>query len=233
MKYAVFSDIHGNYHALKAILDDLKKKNINNIIYLGDAVSLGPDSNLCLNELIKRNVTFILGNHEYYLIDDKYLDSDMTKIEIDHHTWIKSKISDDNLKIINNSNNKYELEINNKKFTFIHFFLSKKGIYPFEHLSIFKNDKYAKVMNSIDSDYIFYGHLHSGRYDVINGKHYYGVGSSGCIKTNKTFYYLIDTNKEINIEKIDVVYNRNAFINRMKHMNYPEKEHISKDFYGI
>ena len=48
MKVAVFSDIHGNYQALCAILKDIRKNNIDKIIYLGDAVSLGPDSSLCL-----------------------------------------------------------------------------------------------------------------------------------------------------------------------------------------
>ena len=42
MKVAVFSDIHGNYEALTSIYDDIKKNNIDEIIFLGDVIGLGP-----------------------------------------------------------------------------------------------------------------------------------------------------------------------------------------------
>ena len=66
MKIAVFSDIHGNYQALESILKDIKGKKIDKTIFLGDAVSLGPDSNKCLDLLFKEKVTFIFGNNELY-----------------------------------------------------------------------------------------------------------------------------------------------------------------------
>ena len=68
MRIAVFSDIHGNYQALCAILNHIKKNNIDKIIYLGDAVSIGPDSSLCVKKLISDADIFILGNHEHYII---------------------------------------------------------------------------------------------------------------------------------------------------------------------
>ena len=55
MKVAVFSDIHGNYQALDAILNDIKNENIDKIIFLGDSVSLGPCPNECIDRLIKEN----------------------------------------------------------------------------------------------------------------------------------------------------------------------------------
>ena len=71
MKVAVFSDIHGNYQALDAILNDVKKKSVDEIIFLGDSVSLGPSPYECIDRLMKKNITFINGNHELYLLDKK------------------------------------------------------------------------------------------------------------------------------------------------------------------
>lgn len=233
MQYAVFSDIHGNYQALKSILSDIKRRRIKNIIYLGDAVAGGPDSNQCLTELIKNNVIFILGNHELYLFDNKYYDDDISSKEIEHNEYLKAKISKSNMEYLKNCKMNYEININDKKLSFMHFFLSKNDNYPYEHISIYKKDKYARIMDNIDSNYTFYGHYHEGRYDVINGKQYYGIGSSGCTLRNKTYYYLIDSTKDINIEKIELEYNRSAFENRIKHMDYPDKKRLSKNFFGI
>ena len=38
MKLAVFSDIHGNIQALNAILKDIKNKDVDKIISLGDVI---------------------------------------------------------------------------------------------------------------------------------------------------------------------------------------------------
>ena len=40
-KIAVLSDIHGNIAALKAVVDDIQRKNVDQVINLGDHVS-GP-----------------------------------------------------------------------------------------------------------------------------------------------------------------------------------------------
>ena len=42
MKIAVFTDIHGNYPALKAIMEDINKSEFNEVIFLGDAIGIGP-----------------------------------------------------------------------------------------------------------------------------------------------------------------------------------------------
>lgn len=66
MKIAVFTDIHGNYEALKSIIEDIKKLKIDSIICLGDTIGIGPNSKECLDLIIENNITMILGNHELY-----------------------------------------------------------------------------------------------------------------------------------------------------------------------
>lgn len=232
MKVAVFSDIHGNYQALCAILKDIRKKNIDKIIYLGDAVSLGPDSSLCLKRLNSEVDVFILGNHEHYIIEGSQIDKDMSLNEICHHDWLIKTLNKQDINILSSNNNSYELIINNKKFLFIHFFL-KDDIYPYEHLTIFKNGRFKEIASSLDVDYVFYGHYHPGRYDEIMNKKLYCIGSSGCVHDDKTYYYVIDSKDDINIEKIELKYDRKKFINRINNINYPEVDEIKKSFFGI
>lgn len=232
MKVAVFSDIHGNYQALMAILKHIKKNNIDKIIYLGDAVSIGPDSMQCLKRLNNEIDVFILGNHEHYIIDGSQIDKDMSIGELSHNEWLIKTLDEQDINKLKKYKNSYELSINNKKFLFIHFFL-KNEIYPYEHLSIYKSDKFEQIISNIDADYIFYGHFHPGRYDEISNKKLYCIGSSGCVNTDKTFYYVIDSKQDINIEKIELKYNRKAFVNRINNINYPEIDEIKKSFFGI
>ncbi|MBP5450736.1 MAG: metallophosphoesterase family protein [Treponema sp.] len=42
MKYAIISDIHGNFPALQAILKDAKNQNINHYLFAGDYCLSGP-----------------------------------------------------------------------------------------------------------------------------------------------------------------------------------------------
>lgn len=69
MKFAILSDIHGNYEALTAVLKDLEKRSADAIISLGDNVGYGPDSARVVDELLARGVLSVQGNHERAMFD--------------------------------------------------------------------------------------------------------------------------------------------------------------------
>lgn len=65
MRYAIISDIHGNLEALQSVLAEIKKKDVDSILCLGDMVGYGPNPNECI-DLIKEQAEVILaGNHDY------------------------------------------------------------------------------------------------------------------------------------------------------------------------
>ena len=70
MTYAVVSDIHGNYPALKAIMADAQMNGAHHFIFLGDYTNSIPFQNE-VTETIRTlpNKTVIRSNHENYLID--------------------------------------------------------------------------------------------------------------------------------------------------------------------
>jgi putative phosphoesterase len=67
---ALISDIHGNFVALKEVLNVIDQLNITEIYCLGDVVGYYSQINECCEELQKRNVKCILGNHDWYLISN-------------------------------------------------------------------------------------------------------------------------------------------------------------------
>ena len=62
LKIAIISDIHGNLEALKATLEDIKRRKVDKIICLGDIIAKGVHPKECL-ELVKKNCEIVIqGN---------------------------------------------------------------------------------------------------------------------------------------------------------------------------
>ncbi|WP_298222813.1 metallophosphoesterase family protein [Flavobacterium sp.] len=66
-KIGIISDIHGNYEALKTVLAELDAMNITEIYCLGDVVGYYSQVNECCDELRKRNIPCLMGNHDWYM----------------------------------------------------------------------------------------------------------------------------------------------------------------------
>ncbi|MCI4669477.1 MAG: metallophosphatase family protein [Bacteroidia bacterium] len=64
MKIALFSDVHGNIPALMAVLEDMKKQHVDQIYCLGDLVSYAPFPNEVVEEIRRRYIPTIAGNHD-------------------------------------------------------------------------------------------------------------------------------------------------------------------------
>ena len=67
MKIGVISDIHGNYEALKSVLSELDRLGVSEIYSLGDVVGYYSQVNECCEELQKREIPNLMGNHDWYM----------------------------------------------------------------------------------------------------------------------------------------------------------------------
>jgi predicted phosphodiesterase len=64
MRVAVVSDIHGNLHALHAVLDAVSGERVDALWCLGDLVGYGPRPNECCEEVERAVSTCLAGNHD-------------------------------------------------------------------------------------------------------------------------------------------------------------------------
>lgn len=65
---AIISDVHGNYEALKKVLEKIDSMNISEIYCLGDVAGYYSQINECCDVLRKRNVRCVMGNHDWYMV---------------------------------------------------------------------------------------------------------------------------------------------------------------------
>ena len=66
---ALISDIHGNFEALTAVLEDIQSKGITEIYCLGDIVGYGPNPCECIDAVMDLDMC-LLGNHDQAALFD-------------------------------------------------------------------------------------------------------------------------------------------------------------------
>jgi putative phosphoesterase len=111
MRIAFISDIHGNFTAFQAVLADIKSQSIDQIICLGDAITLGPQPLEVLNALRELKCLYIKGNHDAAALDPE----NAVQYEVASHLipdlyWCKNQLSNDDLRFLDSF--KPTLEIN-------------------------------------------------------------------------------------------------------------------------
>jgi predicted phosphodiesterase len=63
--FAVISDIHSNLEALQAVLADIDRRSIKEILCLGDIIGYGASPRECLDLVIERCKINLCGNHDH------------------------------------------------------------------------------------------------------------------------------------------------------------------------
>lgn len=62
MKLALIADIHGNFHALEAVLEDIRRQRADKVYVLGDIVFKGPLPEKCVQTVRALNTVVLQGN---------------------------------------------------------------------------------------------------------------------------------------------------------------------------
>lgn len=201
MKIAVFSDAHGNLKALKAVLEQIKEKNADLIVFLGDIFQRGNEETECL-ELLKGNEIICLkGNCELYLEHGVDIDPDVEYLR-DYYDGMRKKLTDEQMQFIKQMPLFYENEFHGHKIHFSHFLFSDiDSPYPFLQLSDLKNGVFDKVCKSEDVmkyELVVVGHSHK---NFVKGN-VVSVSASGL---DGASYLLIEANEDdVSFEHIGV-----------------------------
>jgi predicted phosphodiesterase len=70
MRVAVISDVHANYHALEAVLEEIDAARVDAVWCLGDTVGYGPRPNECCETVKRRADRCLVGNHDLVVLGE-------------------------------------------------------------------------------------------------------------------------------------------------------------------
>ncbi len=95
MKLAIISDVHGNVHALDAVLDDIALQGVDATLALGDFLSGPFDPVGVADRLIDLGFPSVRGNHDRYLAegrdDDWHIDAFVRGMLAPRHLdWLRN-----------------------------------------------------------------------------------------------------------------------------------------------
>ncbi len=93
MRLGIISDVHGNLHALRAVLDDLARTQESDLVVCaGDTVGYGAFPNECCREVKQISKQAVLGNHDRTALDGDT--SEMNPYAARAALWTASQLDD-------------------------------------------------------------------------------------------------------------------------------------------
>jgi putative phosphoesterase len=222
-KIAIISDIHSNIFGLEAVLKDIeKKKNVDEIICMGDVVGYYPYPNECL-ELVKEYCSItMLGNHDAGVLGDEpsfYFNPTAYEMIV----WTKENLKQPNFKWLTTLPRKKTIERNGKTIFLVH----GSPFRTFDYFDSYSESQWnfmlKKAFDTIKTDILIVGHTHIPVKAKFNKNHFLNPGSVGQPRNGITgaFYSIINTNPfSISMERIK--YDFSSLQTKMKELGLPE-----------
>ena len=133
MRYAVISDIHGNFPALQAVLEDSRKQGVSHFLFAGDYCISGPWPDECIDAISAISSKHVIrGNEEKYLEDLIGKDQSLwTDGQMQVSYWCYRNTSREHLEYLLGLPHRADLECSGIKIHMSHSSMDFLGTYPF------------------------------------------------------------------------------------------------------
>jgi len=231
VKIAVLSDIHGNKDALKAVLENIKYRNIDRVYNLGDTL-YGPLFPLETYEMIKStDIKGVSGNCDRILLqsssENPTIQYVLDMLTEEHKSWLLNlpfSIQTDDFYFCHASPENDELYMLNE--------ITQNGV------TIKQTEEIMNFVKDIPQNIIFCGHSHLPTIVYLpNNKIIINPGSVGlpAYEEEEPFYYKIESgtpfanytvvekrNDEWIIEQLSVPYDTTEVIKQSEDQNRPD-----------
>ncbi len=162
MNVAVISDIHGNFQALKSVLDDMAKFGCEKILCLGDLAMAGPEPGVIIDyvqeqdgwEIIQGNTDKMIAEYSTELFEQVYSTFPVMANALADDVKI---LSDAQKNFLKNLPQQKEIDICGVKVLMVHGSPRKNNE---DILPDFPIEKVEEIISGTDADLIFCGHTH-------------------------------------------------------------------------
>lgn len=233
-KIAIISDVHGCYVSLKAVLDDIEKRNIKRIFMLGDLVAKGSQPEKTI-DLIKEKCEIVIKGNCDDIVGEKGTTAE--------HFWNKEKIGKERQEYLASLPEYYDFYMSGLNIRLLH--ASPKSMYNSiniynitENINNEIEEMFADI-NGIVPNVVIFGHIHSPFMYRLDNKMLINTGSvsNSCdivTKSNETklmsSYLIIEgeyNSKEvasISYEIVRLPYEYEKEIENLKNSDMPNKE---------
>ena len=100
MRTALVSDVHGNAVALEALLADLERRPVDQVVTLGDIAQGGPEPALVVDRLAELGWPVVLGNADAFLLDPEAGAERPDEAQLERRAWSVERLGPARLEAI-------------------------------------------------------------------------------------------------------------------------------------
>jgi predicted phosphodiesterase len=112
MRVALISDLHANEVALAAVLNDIRRAGVDQIVCLGDVATLGPHPNVVLQILRDLKCACIEGNHDAFMLDEQLIHTyTEAPVVVDAVDWCRDRLSADELNFVRSFHSTLQIDL--------------------------------------------------------------------------------------------------------------------------
>lgn len=217
MRIAVVSDIHSNHYALKEVLKDIAKRNIDTIICTGDLVGYLPFPNEVIDIIRENKILTIQGNHDFYIsklkkpTSKEFHEMNIEEIKKSASALFTSfELTEENRNFLQSLPKDIIMNLNGLQVLFVHGSPRSNSEYMYEDPELLE-----EITSSSSANVIISGHTHLPFHIKVGGKIVINAGSVGKPKhgnANSTYIILDILDKQLKTESIEVSYNVDKMI---------------------
>ncbi len=192
MRIAILGDIHSNLLGFNLGLEDLKKQEVDKIIYLGDYITDGEGANRII-QLVKKTADYaIVGNREKYILNYNPEKRDYINYKPILYTY--NELNDESMKYIKSLEEYKIITLDNKKILLIH------GDTLAQTCTSLL-EAYDKIISDFDFDICLFAHSHMYTNEMYKGKLFVNPGSIGQPLDNPSYKYcILDLSNDCKVE---------------------------------
>jgi putative phosphoesterase len=190
-KIAVISDIHSNYVALKAVMDEIDQMQVDDIVIAGDIIGGFVQPNQTIELIREYGAKAIHGNREDYL--RSYI-AGRQKSWDDYHQmrpiiWTNDELTSDNKDYLLNLPTHIEFEAKGTSFKMVHGSLRRVNELIYKH----ETEKIKEALACAKEDVLICGHCHQQWHSTVDDTLIVNPGSAGLsfIKQAKATYSIL------------------------------------------
>ncbi len=215
MKIALFSDIHGNMHALEAVLEEIDRERADRVYCLGDLVGYGAYPNEVIELIRSRDIPTIMGNYDDGVGFDKddcgcaYKGAEMRRLGDLSLQWSKEQVTSENKEFLRSLHSQIRFPAEGKRVFLVHGSPRKINEYLFEDRPLFSLERIARES---EADLLAFGHTHLPYEKDVLGVRFINDGSVGKPKDGnpRAGYALVEIGDRIEVTFRRVPYDVDA-----------------------
>lgn len=232
LKVGIFSDTHGNLPALMEIVRLFDKEKCDEVVHLGDMISMGPFSRECVEYFLEhKEIKCVRGNHDNDFVKNNRVQAEKSHISTEHKNFVFDSLGEELRKKVAEIPFRINRNYFGLKVVFTHYAREEDDS---AFLIIDKSptaEKLDKMFAHYDADIIFFGHDHSPM-DIRGKKLYVDVGSVGCHAGAfaRGIVLKVFADGTYEYERVTTPYDRYKMFDVMKEKKLPDYEFI-QNFY--